>query len=304
MLSLFKQHVRDLLKLDPKRFFDEEERRNMVINEAYQEKSEREGSILSAIHALCSRNDEGSSYLGDNDAPKSAIARKRLSSVLLSIDDTKVGTKDFQESQQFRYEEAKGAARKATAPIYGNVARTFIPILGITMIGVTISWNLLAETMILVKKEKVNVEQLFFMEDTLKVGTIVFQVIFFLETIFVHNRALLFTYIDIMFSVISFAVDWYWFENDLWASFDTSQLIFYSLLMGYMSLRAWTMAVDHSSDFFASVSKHERYGVFMIYFFMLPYALVWSSAHLANCASFHGFVATDLQYYRNYTLFG
>mmetsp|Transcript_9287 Transcript_9287/g.13747 ORF Transcript_9287/g.13747 Transcript_9287/m.13747 type:complete len:959 (+) Transcript_9287:157-3033(+) len=256
MLSLFKQHVRDLLKLDPKNFFDEEERRNMIINEAYREKRMREGSIFNLIRAPCRRSDEETSYL--TDAPVSAIKRKRLSSALLSIDDSKVGTTDFHESQKFRYKEVKGAARRATVPIYGNVARTLIPILGITMIGVTLSWNMLAEQLVLIKKEKVHVDQLFFMEDTLKVGTIIFQVIFFLETIFVHNRAQFLTYIDVVFSLISFAVDWYWFENDLWASFDTSQLFYYSLLMGYMALRAWTMAVDNSSDFFAAVSKHER----------------------------------------------
>ena len=126
-------------------------------------------------------------------------------------------------------------SRKARLPIYGSVALLLTPVLGAATIGLTLSWNTIL------------IDLYPFMIDTLKIATIIFQCIFAFVTLFVHNRSEFLTYIDVVVSVVCVFADWYWFAMDRWCNLNTGDLVYFSLLLGYMTLRTWYNAVKARS---------------------------------------------------------
>ena len=101
----------------------------------------------------------------------------------------------------------------------------------VTIIGLTLSWNTIL------------IDLYPWMIETLKIATIIFQCIFALVTLFVHNRSEFLTYIDVVISIVSIFADWYWFATDRWCNMDSGDLVYFSLLLGYMTLRTWYNAV-------------------------------------------------------------
>lgn len=123
------------------------------------------------------------------------------------------------------------AAKKASLPIYGVNFLILLPTLGVAMMGLSISWN------------ELPFELYTGMVEVLQVGTIVFQFFFASVAIGFWDRNSLFMYIDVIVVIVGGLADWYWFAYDSWGNFDFGQLVYYFLLLGYMTARLWNSAV-------------------------------------------------------------
>ena len=140
--------------------------------------------------------------------------------------------RDLQEimtdnERKITLKDIRGQSRRARLPIFASVALLLVPVLGVTTIGLTLSWNTIL------------IDLYPWMIEPLKIATIVFQSVFALITLFVHNRSEFLTYIDVAISMVSVFADWYWFATDRWCNMNSGDLVYFSLLLGYMTLRTW-----------------------------------------------------------------
>jgi hypothetical protein len=151
--------------------------------------------------------------------------QRRMSKLASSIRDLQEIMAHNERKMSLAY--IRKQSRMARLPIFASVALLWVPVLGVTIIGLTLSWNTIL------------IDLYPWMVDTLKIATIVFQCVFATITLFVHNRSEFLTYIDVVVSTVSVFADWYWFTTDRWCNMDSGDLVYFPLLLGYMTLRTW-----------------------------------------------------------------
>ena len=251
MLSLFRQHISSLLKLDTDKHIKESERKVAKINNIYLKTRESEKSLTSKLFG---------SYNADID---------------LECDDTKLQSAGINVPTNDVNEDVIASIKeKAMAQVnlyILQVALSLVPILGVVTLGLSLSWNTLSEHTIVVKGEEIPVEPLPGSREVLIVCTILMQLLVLIETIVIRSAARMSTFLDWIFITVGVFNTWYWLEKDLWCSFDHSQNLFYSLQIGYMTFRAWEIATNFGSSFFNSLSKYEQLSV------PQKFHLIWSS---------------------------
>lgn len=232
ILSMLKQHIYQLRRLDVATYKQEKELRDRKTMHLHMHQQTKRSSN----HFL------GEPF-GLQKAPRSYSVRDlealpmgtggRLNRSRLSTSIQTIGNAQDTAGLKISLNEIKREAARAMRPIYGAVATVLLPAFGVAAIGLTISWNTLP------------IELYPSMDIVLQVVTIVFQALFGLVAIFfMHDKSHFLFYVDLLMVLISAFADWYWFERDLWASFSTSDLCNYILLAGYMTLRLWYTAVN------------------------------------------------------------
>lgn len=126
----------------------------------------------------------------------------------------------------------KRAAFWATRSIYGVVFLTLLPVFGISLIALTISWN------------TVNSKLFDGMTEFLQVATVLFQFCYAVVSFCIWDANQFCAYTDLVFCVLAPFVDWYWYG--IYASRGTlapGDITNFCLFMGYMTFRAWDMTV-------------------------------------------------------------
>jgi hypothetical protein len=223
LISLFKHHVRNLLRLDPKKYFKElveDEHKTIDIEEA---ELLRKGSVAEKVTFGCrDKKNEYSSRRSSRDMLSSSIRRRVARHDELHDWDKLRGN----------MKEMKKAASMATRSIYGVVALTALPVMGVGLLALTISWNTIP---IDIKPGMV---------DILKLLTMLFQSFFAGIAIFVWDGNTILTYIDMVMCILSPFADWYWVNVcEKYGSLPTTDITLYCLLVGYMTARVWAKAV-------------------------------------------------------------
>ena len=267
MLSMFRKHVLSLLKLDTVKYIQESDSKVVKINNLYLNTRDSEKSIIGFPKDTAKVIRTG----GDDDVTSSFVTS--YSRNIMMLQSTKIGAPLNSLSNEDKV-VLEAVQRKAMTQVNLFILRVLlllVPILGVVTLGMSLSWNTLREHTIVVKDEKIPVEPLPGLREVLIVCTILFQVFFLIETILIRPATKMFTLIDWTFIVIGVLSDWYWFEEDLWCSFDNSQNLFYSLQVGYMTFRAWGIATNFGSNFFDSLSRYEKFAV------PQKFHLIWSS---------------------------
>lgn len=240
VLSMLKQHVHQLLRLDPNNYFAEQELLDKKIRYVSSSYRHEEKSVC---HLPCSRSRKNEGY-GLDAAPHQPKQPKLMMGDLRSSENQNQkresrlasSIRDLQEimtdnERKMTLKDIRNQSRRARLPIIASVALLLVPVLGVTTIGLTLSWNTIL------------IDLYPWMIDTLKIATIVFQSVFALIALFVHNRSEFLTYIDVAVSMVSVFADWYWFANDRWCNMNSGDLVYFSILLGYMTLRTWYNAV-------------------------------------------------------------
>ena len=77
----------------------------------------------------------------------------------------------------------------------------------------------------------------------LKLVTVLFQLSFVIVVFFVHEALSFLTFLDVAVLIIGCFANWYWFATDRWGSFEAPDLIYSTLIHGYMTFRCWHTAV-------------------------------------------------------------
>lgn len=196
ILSMFKHHVHQLLRLDPTTCFAEQELLDKKIRYVSSSCGYGEKSIC---HFTCCKRDEMMSatpqmpkqpklMMGDLRSGDDAQNQRRVSKLASSIRDLQEYMTD--NERKLTLKDIRRESRMARLPIFGSVTLLLVPVLGVTIIGLTLSWNTIL------------IELYPWMIDTLKIATIVFQCIFFIVTLFFHNRSEFLTYIDVVISIV------------------------------------------------------------------------------------------------------
>ena len=222
ILSLFKQHVRDVLKMDPEKHLKEmheREEKAFLVEKAVER---RKGTIAQKATVHCRSKPE---ELPENT--KRDILSKALRSSITRHEEL------FREDQvNGNMRRIKLGASAATRSIYGIVLLTGMPVFGLTLIALTISWN------------TIPIDVYPGMVTTLKVLTMLFQGLYAVVSLCVWNAESLLSYIDIVLCIICPFADWYWIlvcqDNTVLRPGD---ITLYSLLTGYMTARVWAKAV-------------------------------------------------------------
>jgi predicted ferric reductase len=228
VLSLFKQHVRQLLLLDPANHFMELERNQQIVREVEKANELRKGSVFKSavVSSRCARRsrDEGPTRRASKRDSLVAVIRDRM-----AIHDA------LQEDRNLARNNLnviKRAASHATRSIYGVVLLTIMPVLGIALIALTISWNV------------IDIELSHSMVASLKALTIVFQIFFALVALFVWDASQFFAIIDLAICCLIPFADWYWFRQyEANSVLNSDEIITYCLLISYLTVRIWSMTV-------------------------------------------------------------
>mmetsp|Transcript_27327 Transcript_27327/g.49639 ORF Transcript_27327/g.49639 Transcript_27327/m.49639 type:complete len:893 (-) Transcript_27327:132-2810(-) len=266
ILSMFKRHVRQLLRLDPSLFFEEKLRRNQKINQLYNNSNASSGSIYQSFTTgggigseNCLRKREVTTDHEGDSSSRLPTARFSLSA---SIRD--LPTLQSKNKWAASLQEIKLRSMKAQIPIYMGVILLIPSSLGVCMIGLTLSWNTIPNLL------------LDGMENFLKGGTLLFQTIFTSIVLFLHNRSELLTFLDVVVILISALADWFWFAKGRWTHFQTGDMIYYLLLMGYMTLRCSHTALRTSEKSWRKEATSDGFHVMD----KLHFIWITRSAHL------------------------
>jgi hypothetical protein len=233
VLSMFKQHVRELPRLSPCVHFqilDETRKRRVEYKLAAEE---RKGSLAGQVVGGCGR--------GANQGKVMATKADRLrQNIRQSVTQYYLMDKDGRPGPSRQSaKELQKAAYKATKSLYG-VFMGVLTTLGVTLVGLTISWNTMNS---LGNKTKIEIYE--GMITILKIFTVVFQVCFAFTAAFIWDRNSLYAFLDMAVCLIAGPSDYYWFNiYDEHGSLQAVDITAFCLLTGYTVARLWTKAVS------------------------------------------------------------
>ncbi len=143
-------------------------------------------------------------------------------------------------------------ANMAKRQIYANTILMLGPMLGLLMVGLTLSWNQLPS--------KPNAQ----MENFLIAGTIIFQCSFFILSLFkfwmgrggYHD---LWVYMDFVMVVVGAVGACFWSWKDVWGgNFPASNLAYYTLLSSYMIFRFISHVIGSSDSTVEEMNRRQR----------------------------------------------
>ena len=210
-----------MLRLEPGKFFStmsENERKIRQIESALEP---RKGSLAQKAFHTCVNNEEHQEGPTQREEIRTSIHQS------IEIHDMLV-----KSAQQTNIREMKKAASKATYSIYGVVLLTSLPIFGMTVFALTVSWN------------TIPIDLYPGMIEILKILTMGFQAMFTIVACFVWHANSLVSYVDIVMCIISPFADLYWIQ--ICQEYDTLRpvdILTYSILTLYMTFRLWAKAV-------------------------------------------------------------
>lgn len=230
ILSLYKQHVRQLFRLDPWSHFADLENHRRKIEAAEKALGPRQGSLGNKLAISCVQRLNRDNVF--DEAIHGAVGPE--DSLALSIRD-----KIQKHERLMRWRDIKGSIKdmkseafKATHSIYGLVLLALLPAIGAMLIGLTISFNTTTAHLRVT------------MTSALQQITVLFQLLFFIIAIFVWDGNQLGAYTDAAICAISPFASWYfsiqYHEN---GRLSPSDVTTYCLLIGYTTTRLWSCTV-------------------------------------------------------------
>ncbi|KAL3913426.1 MAG: hypothetical protein SGARI_000664 [Bacillariaceae sp.] len=244
ILSMYKEHMHSLLRLDPEKYFWElkaSEKRAQAIEIA---EDRRKGSLMQKlVHAMkrccCSRKTE-------NAQPDMSERLSLTTSIRQSI--VKHSSLESTDQIKTNMRDMKKCARKASQSIYGTVLLSFLPVMGITLFSLMISWN------------TIPIDIYDGMFTILKLFTVVFQLFFAFVALFFWNVEGILSYVDTVMVLVSPFADWYWAKKcDEHEKLRGGDMVLFSVLTWYMVMRMWIKAVGpNQSSWYSSLDSNNR----------------------------------------------
>ena len=225
ILSMFKQQVNQLLRLDPVVHHETLQRHRQKVYEIEMAEVCRKGSIA---QYMCKSLTGRKSYLMLR-SPSNDNVKESIRSSIAKFEGKGACTGGVKTSRA----EMKASAFRATRSIYGGVALCFVPAIGVSLIGLNVSWNTI--------ETKITERMVFF----LKLFTVGFQFCFTALSVFVWDATAFLAFIDMAVVIVTPFANWYWLPRcQEGRSLQSKELVLYGMLTGYMVLRIWGKAVD------------------------------------------------------------
>lgn len=225
ILSLFKQQVHQLLRLDPETHFRDLKIYLNKVEEVEFAKRSRKGSVAGLLYRSFFHQ---KSYLHLKEEKGEFVKE----SILKTMSRCNEGDELSRQEYRSTVAQMKKAAFQATRSIYGTVFLGILPATGVSLIGLMVSWS------------TGSFELSSGMVKFVKVFTAVFQACFAVFPFFILDATKFLTSIDIVMTIIAPFADWYWWQKSQGNhALDAGQLTLYCLLMGYMVMRLWSIAL-------------------------------------------------------------
>ncbi|CAJ1964502.1 unnamed protein product [Cylindrotheca closterium] len=239
VLSLYKEHIRNMLALDPIAYLEELDYREQRIHQVQLQMERRKGSIAKKVITMCH------SPADEDEEQEDGISRKSVLRVGIQNKLAKHNQLTSMRDIRKNMSELKKGASEATRFIYGTVVLCIAPVLGVVVLGLTISWN----------TTKVDLTPKMYL--ALEILTVLFQCIFATVSLFVWDSTSMVNYLDLVISLIAPFADWYWYRvyEEQRSKLSPEEVILASVFLGYMVVRLWTRAVH---PFHQSWKKHIR----------------------------------------------
>ena len=222
ILSMFQEHVKRMLLLDPAAHLIELQEAERTAVKVKLARQAREAPVIANVATMQCCSDKELERSTDEIRKSMMLKKMSQASVAATYKDV-VRTK----------RELRVAGLMVTRSIYGAVLQTFIGAYGIMVIGLVISWNTM----------KIPLYQ--HMTDILQIFTIILQAMFAVAAIFCWRGRNFFAYVDICMVVIAVFSDWYWniiYDQD--GTLPGTQITTLTLLLSYMTLRIWSKTVQ------------------------------------------------------------
>ena len=213
--------MQSLLRLDPQAHLKELHEHNALIRQIEMAKEAGKGSIVKKAVASCILGEEIQGTLR-RDSAKESIRRSITRHQEFNSWQIKPKTKDLRR-----------AAFRATRSIYGVILLSMMPVFGISVIALTISWN------------TVPIELYGGMTSILRILTYIFQACFAMIVFFVWDANSFFAYTDIAVCSLLVPIG-NWYLNNKYGNNGVLQppdITLSCLLTAYLTARVWAMAV-------------------------------------------------------------
>jgi predicted ferric reductase len=129
ILSMYKDHIHNLLRLDPNKFFAELDESDQKLRRIEHAEDAQKGSLIQQVSRLFCRK-----------YSSNVNGRKTLSK---SIRKSIVDHDELQNEDQIKMKkrEIYTSATVAALPIYGTVLLSILPVAGVTLFSLIVSWN-------------------------------------------------------------------------------------------------------------------------------------------------------------------
>jgi uncharacterized membrane protein len=233
MLSLLNQHIRQLVRLDPKsrrvELLDHQKR----VRQVELAESHRKKSIAKKVKSCYSNR--AVKLKTRQDTVSQTIHNSLHAYETLKLRDAtgaKQQGKDFVKDLGINRNEMKKAAFSATRSIYGVVMLAALAVFGFMLIALTISWN----------NNSFGIRN--GMVTFLQVSTVLFQMSFAAATFFLWDGGQLLALIDTVFCVVAPFADLFWFKQyESSSELSEANVARYCILIGYMTARFWSTTV-------------------------------------------------------------
>jgi predicted ferric reductase len=233
ILSIFKQHVRQVMRLEPEAHFralDEHQRKMLKVEIA---EDSRRGSIAKRIFGSCvgvGHKNEPGKYVHLREETRNESVRMSIRNSITRRQELDLEQKSSELRENTK--EMKQAAYIATRSIYGVVLLAGLPVIGIALLGLAISWNTMG------------IELYSGMIESLQALTIFFQLCFAIVALFVWDGNQFFAYVDVAICMVTPVANAYWFyQYEKNGFLIPTDLTCFCLLTGYMTGRVWSMTV-------------------------------------------------------------
>mmetsp|Transcript_1945 Transcript_1945/g.3221 ORF Transcript_1945/g.3221 Transcript_1945/m.3221 type:complete len:586 (-) Transcript_1945:152-1909(-) len=236
ILSMFKEHMHSLFALDPNKYFRELESSERIARQVELAQDAKRGSLARKLLGCICRSSNRKKKSHDASSPR--VSRRDSLTTFIRQSIVKHDELKSKEQMKMNMRDLKKSARKATRSIYGTVILSFLPVVGITLFAMMISWC------------TIPIEVYPGMVEILKMFTVVFQACFAITAIFFWNLDGILSYVDMIFVLASPFVDVYWARIcDTHGRLEPGDLVLYSLFIFYMIIRLWVSAIApaHSS---------------------------------------------------------
>ena len=212
--------MQSLLRLDPRAHFEALDEHNKIVRRVETAKEVSKGSIAKKTAMSCFQGDEFRT-----EARRDVVRESMRNSVTkydeLNKRQVKVSARDLHR-----------AAFRATRSIYGVIPLAMLPVFGVSLLALSISWN------------TIPINLYYWMVDVIQALTVVFQACFVVVAFFVWDANGFFAYLDAAICFITPFADWYWIQRyKLHGVLNATELTLFCLLTGYQTARVWTMTV-------------------------------------------------------------
>ena len=242
ILSMFKQHARRLLRLDPSTYFRHLKESEEAIRRIRLAQESSNGTALNKATSSCRPEaKEKQEVRSVNQRTRESVQAEKIRVLVREQTKRNVMTDWHDIIDGFEHLQKKIAKSKRF--VYREILLGLLPVLGMIVFSLALSWTFLG-----IELEKLGLQRYEFMDVTLGIITMIFQALFAVAVFCLWPSDTFYFFLDVAVIAGSVILDIFQYHGH-WTTMESLLLASYLFFIGYSTLRSWAHAVDskHSS---------------------------------------------------------